>query len=98
MTALTLSNNRATFVAASKAWLCEVVLPHPKLTAATKVVCTAIYGRFNTLHYNENGGELYALPRWGEVVEPNRLSQGTIKPTPKKAAGKRVPPIHTAPP
>jgi len=80
-----LSNNRATFAAASKAWLFEVVLPHPKLTDATKVVCTAIYGRFNTKHYNENGGELYAFPGWKELVALTGLSRETINQSLKQA-------------
>jgi len=72
------ASSERTYAKASKAWLLGLVLPHPKLRAATKVVATAIYGRFNSDHYYENGGELYAFPGWKELVALTRLSRETI--------------------
>jgi hypothetical protein len=68
---------KKTFAKDSKAWL-AAVLAHPELTSAAKVLLAAIYWHFNTKHYHETGGELFAWPARDTLIAETALSIETF--------------------
>ena len=70
-------NGKATFAAASKAWL-KPLLADPQFTDGEMRVCVAIYLGFNSNHYQETG-QLLSWPSWLTLQGETTKSESTVE-------------------